>query len=193
MMTSVEGQRLPFRRVHIAGAPGGGTTTIGRALATQLSIPHFDADDFYWMPTNPPYRQPRPRTDRVRLMRELFLDRDAWVFSSGNIESWAPEIVPSIDIIAFLIVPTDVRMERLRLRQDRQFGSSAVAPSGWNHANTLDLYSVAAGYDDGTAKGRTRPRHEAWFASLTCQIVRIDGTRPVQQIVTEIAGHLPLL
>jgi adenylate kinase family enzyme len=192
-MTTVEAPRLPFRRVHIAGAPGGGTTTIGRALATHLAIPHFDADDFYWIPSNPPYRQPRPRPDRVRLMRELFLDRDAWVFSSGKIEAWAPEIVPSIDLIAFLAVPTTVRMERLRLRQDRQFGPSAVAPGGWNYTNTIDLYSTAAGYDDGTAKARTRPGHEAWFDTLTCPIVRIDGTRPVQDIVTEIAAHLPLL
>lgn len=192
-MTPVEEHRLPFRRVHVAGAPGGGTTTIGRALATRLAIPHFDADDFYWMPTNPPYRQVRPRPDRVRLMRELFLDRDAWVFSSGNIEAWAPEIVPSIDLIAFLIVPTETRMTRLRQRQDRQFGPSPVAPGGWNHANTVDLYEVAAGYDDGTAKGRTRPRHEAWFATLACPVVRIDGTRDIQEIVSEITAHLPAL
>jgi adenylate kinase family enzyme len=192
-MTTAEEQRLPFRRIHVAGAPGGGTTTIGRALATHLAIPHFDADDFYWIPTNPPYRQPRPRQDRVRLMQELFLDRDAWVFSSGKIQAWAPEIVPSIDLIAFLDVPTGIRLERLRLRQERQFGPSVVAPSGWNHANTLELYATAAGYDDGTAKARTRSSHEEWFSTLTCPILRIDATRPIQDIVFEICAHVPPL
>jgi thymidylate kinase len=126
-------------------------------------------------------------------MQEMFLDRDGWVFSSGKIQAWAPEIVPSIDLVAFLDVPTAVRMERLRQRQERQFGARAVAPGGWNYANTLDLYSTAAGYDDGTAKARTRPDHEAWFSTLTCPILRIDGTRPVQDIVTEIGAHLPSL
>lgn len=192
-MVRSEQSRLPTRRIHIAGAPGGGTTTVGRALANSLAVPHFDADDFYWLPTNPPYRQTRPRPDRFRLMNELFVNRDAWVLSSGNIDSWAREIVASIDLVAFLIVPTSIRLDRLEERQRRQFGPSAIAPSGWNHETTVDFYAFAAGYDDGTAKGRTRTGHEAWLATLACPVLRIDGTRAVSDIVNEISAKLPAL
>jgi len=34
-------------RVHIVGASGSGTTTLGRALATQLGCPHVDTDDVF--------------------------------------------------------------------------------------------------------------------------------------------------
>jgi adenylate kinase family enzyme len=41
-------------RIHIFGASGSGTSTFGRALAAELSIRFFDADDYYWLDTDPP-------------------------------------------------------------------------------------------------------------------------------------------
>lgn len=46
-----------YRRINIVGAPGSGTTTLGRALATQLGFVFADADDFYWKPTTPPFQE----------------------------------------------------------------------------------------------------------------------------------------
>jgi adenylate kinase family enzyme len=41
-------------RVHVLGASGSGTTTLARALANHWSVPHADADDYFWVPTDPP-------------------------------------------------------------------------------------------------------------------------------------------
>jgi Shikimate kinase len=43
-----------IHRIHILGASGSGTTTLGRALAERLQYPHFDTDDSFWVPTDPP-------------------------------------------------------------------------------------------------------------------------------------------
>ena len=40
------------RRIHIVGASGAGVTTLGRAVADALAIPHHDTDDFFWLPTD---------------------------------------------------------------------------------------------------------------------------------------------
>lgn len=40
-------------RVLITGASGSGTTTLAAALAAQLHAVHLDADDFFWLPTQP--------------------------------------------------------------------------------------------------------------------------------------------
>ena len=50
-------------------------TSLGRALADALAIAHHDTDDYFWRPTNPPYREMREVADRLRLMREVFLER----------------------------------------------------------------------------------------------------------------------
>ena len=55
-------------RVLITGASGSGTTTLGRALADSLNYRHLDTDDFYWIPTKPPFTLTRPWDERLRLL-----------------------------------------------------------------------------------------------------------------------------
>jgi cytidylate kinase len=55
--------------VHILGASGSGTTTLGRVLAERLAVPFHDTDAFYWVPTNPPFREKRDSSERCRLLR----------------------------------------------------------------------------------------------------------------------------
>jgi adenylate kinase family enzyme len=43
-------------RIHVMGASGSGVTTLGRALADALAFPHYGTDDYFWLPTTPPYR-----------------------------------------------------------------------------------------------------------------------------------------
>src|SRR5207249_3761430 len=52
-------------RVHIVGASGSGTTSLGGALAARFGHRHLDTDDFFWVRTDPPYREKRPREERL--------------------------------------------------------------------------------------------------------------------------------
>lgn len=61
-------------RIYITGASCAGVTTLGRHLATQLGVGHVDVDDYYWMPTNPPFTTKRPPADRVSLMQQALGD-----------------------------------------------------------------------------------------------------------------------
>ena len=69
---AVSGYDMKSRRIHLMGASGSGVTTLGRALAGRLALPHHDSDDYFWLPTAPPYQTTRPAADRLRLMREMF-------------------------------------------------------------------------------------------------------------------------
>jgi adenylate kinase family enzyme len=44
---------MKSRRIHLMGASGSGVTTLGRALAARLALPHHDSDDYFWLPTAP--------------------------------------------------------------------------------------------------------------------------------------------
>jgi hypothetical protein len=55
-------------RVLVTGAAGSGTTTLGRALSGELKIAFFDVDDYFWLPTEPPYQQKRNRSARFSLL-----------------------------------------------------------------------------------------------------------------------------
>src|SRR5947209_9403615 len=113
---------MQSRRVHITGASGSGTTTLGRALADALAIPHHDTDDYFWLPTAPSFQQKREAADRLRLMGEMFLPRAEWVLS-GSLTDWGDPIVPLFDLVVFLIVSVESRVQRLRERETRRFGA----------------------------------------------------------------------
>lgn len=173
------------RRIHISGASGSGTTTLGKALAARLGIPHFDTDDFYWLPTDPPYQKARPADDRQRLMAEALFGSEAWVVS-GSLMLWGDRFIPLFDAVIFLYCPTEVRINRLRRRETAEFGEEAVRPGGAMHDNVKSFLEWAAAYDEGTREGRSLPMHNAWLARLPCPVLRLDGTRAVDGLVADI-------
>ena len=172
-------------RIHITGASGAGVTSLGRGLADALAIPHHDTDDYYWRPTSPPYSEKRDLADRLRLMREMFLDRADWILS-GSLDSWGTPLISCFDIVVFLYTPIPLRLQRLRAREARRFGPEAVGPGGWRHQATEDFVEWASHYDDGSVDGRNLARHQAWLEALPCPVLRLDGARPVPELVDDV-------
>ncbi|MCM2280803.1 MAG: hypothetical protein NDI61_03040 [Bdellovibrionaceae bacterium] len=74
-------------RIHIFGASGSGTSTLGRFLSEKLQVHHFDSDDYYWKKTNPPFTDSYPIPERQRLMLQDMEGVDSWVLS-GSLDSW---------------------------------------------------------------------------------------------------------
>jgi len=181
---------MKSRRIHILGASGSGVTSLGRALADALAIPHHDTDDYFWQPTTPPYRDKREVAERLRLMREMFLPRTDWILS-GSLESWGDAIIPALDLVVFLTTPRETRLRRLRAREATHFGADAVAPGGWRHKECEEFIEWASHYEAGDREGRSLSRHQAWLAKLPCPNLRLDGSRPLPELVAEVCTALP--
>lgn len=176
-------------RIHITGASGAGTTTLGRALATRWAVPHADADDYYWLATSPPYVAAREAPERLRLMGQVFLPRDAWVLS-GSIMSWGDPLIPYFDAVLCLRLDGDVRLARLRSRERLRYGT-AVEPGGARHDAYRAFIRWAAAYDDPRFDGRSRARHEQWLARLHCPVLHLDAEAPVEQLLDAVDGWEP--
>lgn len=177
------------RRIHITGASGAGVTSLGRALADALAIPHHDTDDYFWQPTIPPYQTRREMADRLRLMGEIFLPRADWILS-GSLEGWGNPIVQNFDLVVFLVTPRELRLQRLRDREARHFGADAVAPGGWRHPATEEFVEWASHYDEVDGESRSLTKHQAWLATLPCPVLRLDGSRPLPELVAEVRGAI---
>ncbi len=77
-------------------------------------------------------------------------------------------------------------MQRLRAGEAVHFGADVVAPGGWRHQETEDFIEWASHYEDGSREGRNLVRHEAWLASLPCPVLRLDGSRPLDELVAAV-------
>jgi hypothetical protein len=88
-------------------------------------------------------------------------------------------------LVVYLYAPTAVRVQRLRAREAKHFGTDAVAAGGWHYQETEKFVEWASHYDDGSAS-RNSALHQSWLAALPCRVLRLDGTRPLADLVEEI-------
>ncbi len=181
-------------RIHIFGASGSGTSSLASALAARHGHRHLDIDDFYWLPTDPPYEQARPREARLALLASTLVQSPSWVLS-GSLCGWGDSLIPEFDLVVFLVVPTPVRLTRLRAREAVRYGHQAIVPGGDLHGTHVAFLDWAGRYDAGGAEMRSRALHEAWFSILPGAVLRLEGDRTVAEQLTQIeraidAGHL---
>ncbi|SCL20801.1 Adenylate kinase [Micromonospora pallida] len=172
------------RRLLITGASGAGTTTLGRALATRWAIPHADVDDYFWLPTSPPFLHKRPAVQRVALMEALFVPRDAWILS-GSLDGWGDAVIARVDGVVFLMLDPGARMDRLMSREILRYGDT-IEQGGTNEAAHRDFLEWARGYDDPATSGRSRATDDRWLASLPCPVLRLDSRQPVANLVAAV-------
>ena len=111
-------------------------------MASALSVPHHDTDDYFWQPTTPPY------------------------------------------------TVKDIRLQRLRAREAACFGADAVAPGGWRYQETEEFIEWASRYDEGDKVSRTLEEHQTWLVTLPCPVVRLDGARPLSELVSQVVAEV---
>ncbi len=165
-------------RILITGAAGSGTTTLGRALATQLDASFFDADDFFWYPSQPPYKAERDPSERLTLIVSELRSAAAAVVA-GSVVNWGGELENSFSLVVYLWVEADVRVERLVRRESERFGEPLDGFIEW-----------AAQYDEGRLPGRSRAVHERWLSERTCPVLRIEGNVSVTEAVARVVAAL---
>ena len=181
----LQGEIMAPGRLHITGASGSGTTTLGRALADETGAVHLDTDEFYWLPSDPPFQQKRPEPDRLAMLEEAMVRAGRWVLS-GSLMRWGDPLIPRFDLVVFLTIPPALRLERLQAREAERYGAEALAPGGALHAAHHAFLDWAEAYDIGARVSRSRQAHEAWLARLPCPVLRIEGDTTVEDRVRRV-------
>jgi len=165
--------------IHVTGASGSGTSTLGAALAAELRVAHLDADDYYWLPTIPPFTSKRDRSERLSsLVADMQARKSAVV--AGSVVDWGHEVEDAFDLVVFLYVDAEVRVERLKRREVERFGS--VNP---------EFLVWAAQYDEGPPEGRSLAKHRAWLKARTCPVLELHGDISVTEQVAAVLREAP--
>jgi hypothetical protein len=99
--------------------------------------------------------------------------QDAWVVS-GSLCGWGDVAIPHFELVVFLQIPHDIRMERLRQREHQRFGER-ILPGGDMYEPSQAFLAWAASYDNGGLEIRSRRLHEEWLGMLPCPILCFEG------------------
>ncbi|MFC7288302.1 AAA family ATPase [Herminiimonas glaciei] len=149
--------------ILITGAAGSGTSTLAAALAEATHATFIETDDYFWLPSDPPYQHKRAEAERGGvLLQDIRSKPDAVV--AGSLIGWGQELEDVFDLVVFLYIPTELRLARLKLREEHRFGKADPEFLAW-----------AAQYDEGTAEGRSLERHRQWLGMRKCTVLYLEG------------------
>lgn len=177
--------------IIVFGASGSGTSTIGKELASTLGYTHFDIDDYFWAKSDVPFTVKRSRDERMAKLLTDITAAEAFVMS-GSMLDWSEPFEPYFELAVNVETPTGVRLERLEKREYERFGDRILEGGNMYEAHR-DFIDWAATYDTAGLEKRSKMSHEQWANTLTCAVIKVDGTKPVREIVDEIQRLIIIL
>ncbi len=177
-------------KIHITGASCAGSTTLGLALAQQLGYSYFDTDNYFWQDTPIPFSVRRDPADRnTMLLNDLNQSQNAIV--GGSLIDWGTAWREQFDLVVFLYIPREIRMERLKAREVERYGNR-IFTDGERAAAYAKYLAWANGYDDNTITGRNLKAQTNWLAELSCHTLEITGdtslAHRLEQVSLKIKG-----
>lgn len=170
---------MSFMGIVICGLNGAGKSTLGKTLAEKTDFHFIDIENLYFPKTNPDYAYASPRT-REDVAERLFYEIQTHKnFILASVKGDYGEDLYSFFQYAILIeVPRDIRLQRVKARSFQKFGSRMLSGG--------DLFEQEEKFFR-LVESRNEDTVEEWVKSLKCPIIRIDGTKPIDENADFIA------
>ncbi|UYX52536.1 hypothetical protein M3Y14_30050 [Bacillus thuringiensis] len=173
------------KKIHIFGAAGSGTSTLGASLSKELPHIHLDTDDYFW--TNK-FTEQRPMPERREMLRHDLSIYQNWILS-GAVCGWGDNFKSYFDLVIFLWIPQNVRLERLQQREFQRYGNDIVA-GGSKYDQSKAFLEWASLYDEAGMEVRSKMLHEHWMSDLVCPTLVIEGNYTVKERVDIVLHYL---
>lgn len=171
-------------KIHIMGASCAGSTTLGNALSRKYSIPYFDTDDFFWERSEVPYTVRRDASVRSRMLQEAISQTENYIVG-GSLVSWGEQWPSMFDLVVFLHVPKEIRMQRLVNRELERYGDIIYTDPERSRL-FREFYDWASKYDERDFSGRNIRVHEQWLSKVSCRVVEITGDTTVEERMRQL-------
>ncbi len=164
--------------IIICGLNGTGKSTLGKALAEKMQCYFVDIEDLYFPKTDPDYSyaSPRTREEVTELLLSEIKTHKNFILASTKGDHG--ETACSFFQYAVLLeVPKDIRIRRVKERSFGKFGNRMLTGG--------DLYEREEKFFR-FVESRVEKEVEEWAESLNCPMIRVDGTKPIEESITMI-------
>ncbi len=174
-------------KIHVFGASGAGATTLAAAIAERFEHSHLDVDQYFWMPTKPPFTTIREVGARQQMLADDLDRHPRWVLS-GSLCGWGDIFIPRFELAVFLHIPHALRMSRIIERERTRYGD-AIAEGGAMRAHHLDFIEWASKYDTADESMRSLRLHEKWMATLPCRCIRLESDLSTEERLARLEAQ----
>lgn len=168
--------------IVICGLNGTGKSTLGKILAKKLHFHFIDIEDLYFPKENSDYiyASPRTREDVAERLRCEIRTHENFIFASVK-GDYGEDICSFFQYAILLNAPRDIRLQRVKERSFQKFGSRML-PGGDLFEQEEKFFRFVESRNENTV--------EEWVKSLKCPVIRIDGTKPIDENTNFIIEHI---
>ena len=170
--------------IIICGLNGTGKSTLGKVLAEKLHFHFIDIETLYFPITDSDnlYTSPRTREEVEKLLLHEVKTHESFILAS--VKGDYGEAVYSFFQYAILLeAPKEIRLQRVKNRSFQKFGNRMLLGG--------DLYEQEENFFN-LVESRAENTVEEWVKLLKCPIIRIDGTRSIEENTNLIMEKLLL-
>lgn len=156
--------------ILICGLNGSGKTMFGMKLADRVGFDFLNDEDYYFLESELPFSKSRSEEEaKDHIVSYLGCHKNVvMVATRGDL---GESINPMYDCVIYLSAPVEVRFSRIKERDEKRFGER-VLPGG-------DMYEQQRRFHEFVLS-RTSEKIEKWLDTLECTVIRLDGTRAVE-------------
>ena len=168
--------------ILICGLNGVGKSTLGKRLAERLSWTFIDNEDLYFPKTDTKYAysDPRGKEEVVRLLEKRIEKDRRFVFAAVK-GDYGDKLLSLLDCIIVIDVPREMRLARVRERSLQKFGGRILAGGDLTERENAWFALVESRPEDYVEK---------WLETVDRPVIRVDGTRPIEENVEYLASVL---
>ena len=168
--------------IVLCGLNGAGKSTLGRALAGAAEYVFRDIEDYYFPKDDPanPYNAARTKAEVASLLLDDLRRYPNMILAAVR-ANYNSEIPLLLTHAVHVVVPRDIRLQRVRERSLRKFGDRALPGGDLYEQEEAFFRLIAARMDDRVRK---------WLDAAGLPVTEIDGTLPVEENVRKL---LPVL
>ena len=177
--------------IAIFGLNGAGKSTLTHALAKKLNYYEIDVEDYYFPEQREsrrqaleqegesdtkfseeiPYSNPKSKEEAQTAILSDIKAHPKFILSGVNM-NWCEEILSNIELAFWVKAPLEERIKRIQQREEKRFGAR-VLTGGDMYEQQKEFRRVAAGREEKSL--------EECAAKLSCPVVVLDGTMPVEE------------
>ncbi len=166
--------------ILVCGLNGVGKSTLAKALAGEISYRFIDIEDVYFPKESPEYLYANPRSfeEVEAILEDTFSGKGNFVLASVR-GDFKEEIARYFKSVIHIDVPREVRLKRVYERSFQKFGERMFEGG--------DLYEREQSFLE-RVKSRDENMVKDWLETLSCPVIRVDGTLPIAKNVKLLAS-----
>lgn len=165
--------------IHVMGASGSGTSSLGEFLGKALGFDVIESDFYKWKQTIPEFQVMRPieesntlLLDKIKACKNLII--------TGSLHS-NDVVFKYIDLIVYLKCPTFVRMKRIKQR-DVETGRNSMLTEGEVYENYLGFLELAQNYNKLGLDKRSKASQMWVIKSCNCPTLKINTNQKMEKV-----------